>query len=152
MEGIAVEAMNPTVQSGGHRHHPWGFLMLIACALAIVYLACWIAARVYVDREVDAYQSAERVWVASEGAVNDTNRLLERLPSDLRGQAQTETVVPFPGGRTGNAYLKSPYRSPFIWVLIRDAWTVRHERDMVISAALQNLDHNTSQYDALNMG
>lgn len=147
-----METVNPALQHGSHRHRRWWFRMLIACVIAIVYLACWLMARAYVDREVAAYQSAERVWVASEGAVNDMNRLLERLPPNLRSQAQMEMVVPFPSGRTGNAYLESPYRSPFVWVLVRDAWTVRHERDAVISAALQNLDHNTSQYDALDMG
>ncbi|WP_147345322.1 hypothetical protein [Bifidobacterium pseudolongum] len=134
----------------GDGRKPWVAWVVAFCVLAVLYLAGWFAAKAYVDREVDTYLSAQRIWVASEGMVNDTNRLITRLPSDLRKQAQEETPVRPPVARTANAYLESPHRSPYIWVLIHDARTIRHEWDTELHTALQNLDHNTQQYDALN--
>lgn len=150
MEGVAVETVTTGTPHDPNRRMPWISRVSIICVLLVFYLACWFAANAYVDREVDAYQSAERVWVASEGMLNDTNRMLRRLPQNLRKQAQEETSIRPPVASTANAYLGSPYRSPYVWVLMRDAWKIRQERDAEISAALQNLDNNTSQYDALN--
>lgn len=132
------------------RRISWTSRVFIICTLTIFYIVCWFLARAYVDREVDEYESAQRVWVASEGMVNDTNRMIQRLPPNLRKQAEEETPIRPSVPKTANAYLKSPYRSPYVWVLLQDARKIRHERDETISTALWNLDHNTSQYNALN--
>lgn len=145
-----MEAVIPGIRRGSNRRISWASRVLIICALAVFYLVCWLAARAYVDREVDTYLGAQRVWVASEGMLNDTNHLLNRLPPNLRKQAQEETPIRPPDAETANAYLKSPYRSPYVWVLIRDAQTIRREWDAMLDAALWNLDHNTSQYNALD--